>query len=206
MRIKLFNLSFFLIIAAFFLVSCQKEVDGSINGVINPADQKPKVGTRWIYFYTTFYSYGAIRSIKTLTYRAKNEETLGGEKWLNIVDVATDTTVFYLNTKAGGLYQYTNNSSYLLCKYPAVVNDTYNTFNDGDFEDFTVKAVNDTIPTGIGNVPANHYEGVKNGYIIDFIWYNKNAWIVREIIWRKMAPPSTAYYRYSTLYIDNILY
>jgi len=73
-------------------------------------------------------------------------------------------------------------------------------------EDFTVKGVNDTIPTGIGNVATHYYEGVKNGDIIDFIWFKKNAWIVREIIWRRLPAPATAYYRYSTLYIDNILY
>ncbi len=185
--------------------SCQKEVDGNMSAVIIPADQKPKVGTRWIYFYTTYYSYGGVRSVQKLTYKAKNEETLGGEKWLYIVDVATDTTVYYLNVKTGGLYQYTNNSSYLLCKYPAAVNDTYNTFNDGGMEDFTVKAVNDTIPTGIGNIATHYYEGVKNSVIIDFIWYNNKAWIVREIIWRKF-PISNVYYRYSTMYIDDILY
>lgn len=206
MKFKLFLSLLLLFISTSLFLSCQKEVDGSTIGVIIPAAQKPKVGTSWVYFYTTYYAYGAVRSVQKLTYKAKNEETLGGEKWLNIVDVATDTTVYYLNVKAGGLYQYTNNSSYLLCKYPAAINDTYNTFNDGAAEDFTVKAVNDTVPTGIGNIATHYYEGVKNGFIIDFIRYNNNAWIVYEIIWRKLPLPSSTYYRYSTLYIDTILY
>lgn len=202
----LFYRIFILLLSLAVFVSCQKDIDGTNNAVIIPAAQKPKVGTSWVYFYTTYYAYGAVRSVQKLTYKAKNEETLGGEKWLHIVDVATDTTVYYLNVKAGGLYQYTNNSSYLLCKYPAAINDTYNTFNDGMIEDFTVRAVNDTIPTGIGNIATHYYEGVKNGFIIDFIRYNNNAWIVYEIIWRKLPPPSSTYYRYSTMYIDTILY
>lgn len=87
---------------------------------------------------------------QVITHKAKSEENIGGEKWLKIADVGADTTVYFLNTKAGGLYQYTNNNSYLLCKHPAVVNDTYNTFNNGSAEGFTVKTANDTLPTGIG--------------------------------------------------------
>lgn len=210
MKIHLMHKLLVFFVATVLLASCQKEVadtgSGSGTGVTPPAAQKPKVGTTWTYNYTTFYASGGIETIKTLTYRAKEEETLGGEKWLNIVDVATDTTVFKLNSKTGGLFQYTNNSSYLLCKQPAAVNDTYNTFNAGSAEVFTVKSVNDTLATGIGKKPANYYEGVVGGTLIDFIWYNDNAWIVHKILWRKLAPPSTAYFRYSTLYISSIVY
>ena len=96
-----------------------------------------------------------------LHYKAKSEETIGGEKWLRIVDTDTDTTAYLLNIKTDGLYQYTNNGSYLLCKYPAAVNDMYTTFNDGSAETFTVRGVNDTLATGIGDIPLSYYEGVK---------------------------------------------
>ncbi len=206
MNTKLFTFLFLLVISGYFLGSCQKELDGSTSGGIVPADQKPKVGTIWTYRYYTYYSYGGLATSKIIYHKARNEETIGGEKWLNIIDVDSDTTVYLLNVKTGGLYQYTNSNSYLLCKYPAVLNETYNTFNSGATEDFTVKGVNDTLPTGVGDVPANYYEGVKNSYLIDLIWYNKNAWIVRKHQYLKKAPPSTLYYMYSNMFIDNIVY
>lgn len=207
MRVKLFLRLLILFTAASPLFSCQKEIDGLTNGVvITPVNQKPKLGTIWTYSYYTYHSYGGIATSKIVTHKAKTEETFGGEKWLNIVDVDADTTVYFLNTKTGGLYQYTNSNSYLLCKYPAAINDTYNTFNGGAFEDFTVKGVNDTLATGIGSVPLNYYEGVKSGYLIDLIWYNDNAWIVWKTVWRKLPPPGTAYYKFSSMFIDNIVY
>lgn len=201
--------SYFLILFAgsAVILSCQKEIDGLTDGgTTNPADQKPKVGTIWTYRYTTYQVVGSVISVKVIYHKAQSEETLGGEKWLKIIDVDADTTVYYLNVKTNGLYQYSNSSSNLFCKYPAVLNETYTTFNDGSSENFTVKGVNDTLATGIGDVPANYYEGVKLGDLIDRIWYNKNAWILHRIIWRRKAPPATAYYRYSTMYIDNIVY
>jgi hypothetical protein len=195
-----------LFISVFLLASCQKEIDGLVSGGVTPPDQKPQIGTVWTYRYYTYHSSGGLSGIYVITHRAQSEENLGGEKWLRIIDVAADTTVYFLNVKATGLYQYTNNNSYLLCKYPAALNDTYNTFNAGAAEDFTVKGVNDTLPTGIGDIPANYYEGEKNGYIIDYIWYNNNTWIVRKIVWRQVSFPFFLYYRYSTMFLDNIVY
>ena len=39
---------------------------------------------------------------KMFTHRAASEETLGGEKWLKIIDVEMDTVVYFLNTKVDG--------------------------------------------------------------------------------------------------------
>jgi hypothetical protein len=204
---------FIILLTGFIFSSCQKEVNGSIDGggSVTPVKQKPKLGTVWTYRYYIYNTPGAgggIHSTGTLTLKAKSEDVLGGEKWLNIVDIATDTTVFLLNEKSGGgLYQYTNNKSYLLCKDPAAVNDTYNTFNNGSLEDFTVKLVKDTLPTGIGDIPANYYEGVKLTYLVDQIWYNEYAWIVRKQYYvSKPGIGSWIYYRYSTLFLDKIEY
>ena len=197
---------FLIIIGGCLFGSCQKELNTLTNGTIVPANQKPKVGTTWTYRYYTYYSYGSLATSQTIVHKARSEESFGGEKWLNIIDVSTDTTVYFLNTKTGGLYQYTSNNSYLLCKYPAAVNDTYNTFNSGATEMFTVKGVNDTLVTGIGDVPVNYHEGVKGAYLIDLIWYNDNAWIVRRYQYFKGPPPGNRYYLYSKMFIDNIVY
>lgn len=187
------------------LISCQKEITDLVNGNINPANQKPKLGTLWTYRYYTYYAYGGVATSGIIMHKAKTEETIGGEKWLNIVDVNTDTTVYLLNEKTGGLYQYTNNASYLFCKNPASVNDAYTTFFEGGTEDFIVKAVKDTLPTGIGDIPVNYYEGYRGTQLVDLLWYNTNAWIVRKIQYRK-PPLGTLFYKYSALFIDNIVY
>ncbi|MEP7237936.1 MAG: hypothetical protein ABI685_08730 [Ferruginibacter sp.] len=193
--------------AACAIISCQKEINGLSNGgIIVPANQKPKVGTTWTYRHYTYYSYGSLATIKMVTHKAKSEEMLGGEKWLKIVDVETDTTVYFLNEKTAGLYQYANNSSNLLCKDPAAVNDSYTTFNEGAAEMFTVKGVNDTLATGVGDIPLNYYEGVKTALLIDLIWYNKYAWIVWKFQYIKTGPPGNRYWLYSKMYLDNIVY
>lgn len=189
------------------MISCQKELDGLTGGTtVIPADQKPRVGTIWSYRFYTYYSYGGIATSKNLIYKAKTEETIAGEKWLRIIDMANDTTVYLLNTKAAGLYQYTNNNAYLLCKYPATLGETYTTFNEGATEIFTVKGVNDSLATGIGVVPLHYYEGVKGGDIIDLLWYNNNAWIIWKYQYYKGPPPANRYYLYSKMFIDNIVY
>ncbi len=191
----------FAITGAILLSSCKKDN----NGGAPPAPQKPKVGTTWTYRYYTFYENGGLATTGTITYKAKIEETIGGENWLRINDLGPDTTVYLMKEKAGGLYQYTNNNSYLLCKNPASLNETYNTFNKGSAEDFQVLGVNFTLPTDIGDVVANYYEGTKNGNLIDQIWYNANAWIVRHQVFRKF-PMGTVYYKYSAMFLQQIIY
>ena len=181
------------------ITSCKKDPD-------NPGTtaQKPKVGTTWTYNYYTYYNTGGLATSGIMTHKAVSEEMLGGETWLKIKDVADDTVLYWLKEKTGGLYQYTNNASYVLCKSPATLNETYNTFNKGSAESFIVKDVNLTLPTGIGDVVVNYYEGSKNGELADQIWYNANAWIVRQQGYRK--PPLGVNYKYSALFIRSITY
>lgn len=201
---------FILLFASAMAVSCQKEIDGLNDGAVNPADVKPKVGTVWYYRYEWYNTPGGSISSKTIRHKAVSEETMGGETWLKIVDLEPDTVVYYLNTKNDGLYQYTNNSPNLLCKHPATVNDTYTTFNTGTTEIFTVKGVNDTTGSGIGNIPLTRYEGVKpgNSNIIDVIWYNKNSWITWQWLYKlHPVPPNPPLYAlYSRMHIENIVY
>ncbi|HQW92697.1 MAG: hypothetical protein IPH68_02645 [Chitinophagaceae bacterium] len=207
MKTNYSGILFFMILTGFFLTSCQKELDGLINGgVITPVNQKPRVGTTWYYRYYVYFPNGNVYTTGTVTHKAKSEETINGEKWLRIVDVATDTLAYLLNEKTGGLYQYTNSDSYLLCKYPAVLNDTYSTFNEGSTENFIVKGVNDTLPTGIGDVPVNYYEGFKGPQIIDLIWYNEYAWIVRKSQYRTRTLALPFFYKHYTYFLDDIVY
>jgi len=193
-----------------FLPACQKELnfDSATTGGGGPLEgKKPRLGTIWTFDYNVYQQDGSLLYSKVLMYKAKTAEVLGGETWLHVVDLDTDTTVFYLNEKTGGLFQYTNNASNLFCKAPAAVYDTYTSFNEGSSEDFTVKAVGDTISTGVGDIPANYYEGKKSGQLIDQLWYNENAWIVWKVQYksRSVLPPPV-YYRYSSLYIRSIEY
>lgn len=187
------------------IISCQKELRGII---ADPAVAvlKPKVGTVWIYRYYTYRSIdGGIATSDIVKYVAQNEKIITGEKWLNIVEVGPDTTVYFLQENIDGLYQYTNNNKYLFCKFPAVLNDTYNSFNRGSAEDFIVKGTNDTLTTGIGDVPVNFYEGNKGGLLKDWIWYHKNAWIVRHYVFLKF-PLGVVTYRYSGMFLQSIVY
>jgi len=195
-----------LLITPCLFMSCQKELDYLTNSNIVPVVLKPKVGTTWTYYYYTFYSYGGVATVGVIVHKAKSEETLGGEQWLRIVDVAADTTVYLLREKPGGLYQYANNSANLFCKNPAVVNDVYTSFNDGSSEVFTVKNVKDTLSTGIGDIPVNYYQGVKGTRIVDETWYNEKAWIVRRATYRQAGIILPVYYRYSIMYIGTIVY
>jgi hypothetical protein len=204
-RIK--GVLFFIMLSSMVLVSCQKEIDGTLPaGSISPESQKPVVGTIWTYRYYIYHQDGSLYQSFIITHKAKSEITLGGEKWLNIIDTGADTTVYYLNVKPDGLYQYANNTSNLFCKDPASAGDTYNTFNEGMAESFFVRTVNDTLPTGIGNIATNYYEGYKFNVRIDLIWYNKNAWIVRKTQYRNRSLITPVWYKYSTLFLDRIIY
>jgi hypothetical protein len=212
MQRKIYHLSVLLIVAVTLFVSCQKEIDGTIvsgggSGGGLPANQYPKVGTIWTYRYNWWNSAGGTTNTKIIYHKAVKDTSLGGETWLKIMDVETDTTVYFLKTKTDGLYQYTNSNAYLLCKYPATIGDTYNSFNEGSAESFTVRGVNDSAATGIGNIPLSKYEGVKGGIIIDVIWYNKNGWIIWKYQYKvfglAMFP---IYHLLNQMYIDNIVY
>ena len=196
-----------LIANCFLISSCQKELAGEVLGISGPpVVLKPKVGTEWTYLYYTYLSLnGGIRTSATVKYWAKEEKVIAGEKWLNIVETGVDTTVYLLQEKADGLYQYINNAPYVLCKKPAVLNTSYSTFNRGAAEDFTVKGVQDSLATNIGYIPVNFYEGSKVGIVVDQLWYHENAWIVRHYGFRK-SMVGTTYYRNFGYFLMYITY
>ena len=207
------NKATFILVLALFFISCQKEITVADSGggttPTTPISQKPKIGTTWQYRYYTFYSYdGSLATSAVLTLTAKSEDVYGGDTYLNIVDKATNMTVFLLKEKADGLYHVDNGaaSGTLLCKAPAIVNETYNSQILGSTENFVVKAVKDSFPTGLGTVAVNYYQGSKNGLLFDQIWYNENAWIVQYIVYKFDPILGHPYYKYSSLAINSIIY
>lgn len=183
-----------------FLAACQKENKNDDNNT----SQKPKVGTVWVYSYYTYYSSGGVATTKTVSYKAVSEESLGGEKWLKVNEMGVDTTVYYLREKADGLYQYANGTANLFCKEPAAGGQTYASFHRGGTENFTVISAGITLPTNLGDIKVNYYEGSKNSLIADEIWYNTNAWIVKHQTYSK--PPLGTNYKFSALFIQSITY
>ena len=115
-----------------------------------------------------------------------------------------DTTVYLLREKSDGLYQYANNDANLFCKNPASLNETYTSYNRDSMEVFQVLGAGIDLPTNIGDIKVNFYEGRRSGNLIDEIWFNANAWIVRHQFYRK--PPLGSYYKYSALFIRDITY
>lgn len=189
--------------AGYFLVltSCQHESGGGGSNT----NQKPKLGTRWVYRYSTYNSMGGFQNSMNVVYKAVSQETLGGESWLKVIDSATNATIFYLTEKTNGLYIYVNNSSNLLCKYPAALNDTYTSFNGADSADYTVTGINDVLTLGvIGDITVTDYEGIKTGQTVDKLWYSTKMWIVQRYLYRK--PPLGSYYRYATLILQDFSY
>ena len=205
MRIGIEKYGFLLSFTAMvlLLVSCQQGLD---NNIATSTSQKPKSGTRWVYRYSTYYPNGGLISSSNVVYKAVSLEMLGTETWLKIVDSASNTPIFYLNEKTGGLYQYTGNSSNLFCKYPAAVNDTYNSFNGVDTADYFVRSITDTLSLGLlGDLPVIYYEGIKVGQTVDKLWYNPKMWIAQRYMYRKF-PLGVTYYKNASLILQDFTY
>ncbi len=205
MRIRVLSarLILLIIIAAAF-ASCQKEVDGTLlPGFTPPGDQKPKLGTKWVYQYFSYYTSGALRESYKKTYTASLQETFGGKNFLRITDT-TGAIIYYLADSSGCLNQYTNSNSYLFFKYPGTTGDTYSTYNAGGPESFSVKTLEDSVVTGLGNIAATYYEGYVGTMLTDKFWYNDKQWIIQQYLYKK--PPLGAPYKYSWLILQKITY
>ena len=167
------NILFLLLVSSVFF-SCKKTAEVPL------AITKPRIGTAWTYQLDTYGAGGTTFTSNTVTYKATNEQTLGGATWFNITD-STTATIYLLKQKTGGLFNYANNTANVLCKEPAGVNDTYSGFFNGAVTNFTVKEINSTIGgSPFADYTVNKYEGVQAGVLKDIIWFNADAWIVRR--------------------------
>ncbi len=176
---KLNKALFLSIFISSIAASCSKSSDDPV-----PVVKTPKLGTTWTYQMDKYGVNSNTFTTSTVKHKATSELNIGGETWLRITD-DTLGLVYILNTKTGGLYQYDNSVSNLLCKYPATVNDSYNTYNYGAAETFTVKETGLSLGSsnGASFYNVNRYEGVKSGMITDQIWYNNEVWFARRETW-----------------------
>jgi hypothetical protein len=148
-----------------------------------PAADKPRVGTTWTYRYRTFDGSGTAYPPTSITIKATAEQSLGGESWISL-DSASVSNWYKLKIKSDGLYQYANGASYLLCKDPAALNETYtgynNTYTNTGKDTLTVKGVGITLDVPIDILVVNYYEGAKLGNVVEKIWYNSKYWILKK--------------------------
>jgi hypothetical protein len=154
-----------------FIVSCKKDKKDVVRDTV-------QVGTVWTYQLKTFSASGVLSTTSTQRWRAQTEETLGGEKYLKIVD-SVGNLLYYLNVKTGGLYQYANNAAQLLCKDPAAVNDAYTSYNGTANEDFLVTNTGLLLGLPYFNATVTRYTGSRSGNINDILWYNKDLWLAK---------------------------
>jgi hypothetical protein len=144
-----------------------------------PARTEVSLGTQWTYRYKKFDAVGVINKTFTVKYKVSSEQMIGSDKWFVITD-STQAALFVLIKKADGLYHFTSNSPHLLCKFPATVNDTYTSYNNGEDELITVKEVGSTVTVPKGDIVVNRYEGEQGAIIKDIIWYNPDFWFVKK--------------------------
>jgi hypothetical protein len=184
-----------LFMMAVLLISCSK----SSTPDPVPAATQPRVGTKFTYRYKTFTPGGVVLTSQDQVYTVTEERTIGADKWLVIAD-PTNAPWLLLNVKTGGLYQYANTASQLLCKFPAALNETYAAYNNGATETFTVKAVDSLLAAPIADVKVTMYESTAGGYVTGYNFYNAGYWLVKREIWQLnpilMPPASTRRFRW----------
>jgi hypothetical protein len=167
-----------LVAATILTVSCEKNTTTAEGPVT-----KPRVGSKFTYRYKTFYPSGLILSSQDVVYTITEEVVLGGEKWFRFSD-PSGAQWLLLNVKTGGLYQYANNASNLLCKYPAIRNETYSAFNNEAVETFTAKAIDSLLAAPIADVKVNMFESTTGSFVTGYNFYNPEYWLVKREVWK----------------------
>lgn len=166
-------LLFFMIVS---VISCKKNDPDPVpvpNGDL-------KSGSSWIYKYTDFDESGAVVSTMNITATITGSQTIGGEQFWVLTGAGSPS---YIRKGADGYYDYRNNTSQLQYKIPAVVNDTWRfTYSNtaGDYEDFTVMAINENVTVPFGTIACYHTEGHDSNSLEDKEWYNETNVLVKQ--------------------------
>ena len=159
------------------IVSCKK----SDPDPVPAATGNLKIGSSWVYKYTDFDEAGAVISTANVTATITGSQTLGGEEFWVLTGAGSPS---YIRKGVDGYYDYRNNASQLQYKIPAVVNDTWRfTYSStaGDYEDFTVMAINENVTVPMGTISCYHTEGHDSNSLEDKEWYNEANVLVKQL-------------------------
>ena len=157
------------------LVSCKKSDDP-----VAPITGDLKIGTAWVYKYTSYDAAGTILTTSNITATITAQQTLAGETWWVVTGAGSPS---YLRKTALGYYTLTNNVSQLQFKVPAVLNDTWRvTYSSsvGDYSDFKVMALNQNVTVPMGTIACYYIEGNDSNSLEDKEWYNDANMLVKQ--------------------------
>ena len=173
---------FIILTIAISFVSCKKD-----DPQPTPATGDLKVGSSWVYKYTDLDESGAVLSTGNITATITGSQTLGGvDFWV----LTANGSNSYLRKSTDGYYDYRNNTVQLQYKIPAVVNDTWRfTYSStaGDYEDFTVKAINENVTVPMGTIACYYAEGNDSNSLEDKEWYNEANVLVKQLEYDQSA-------------------
>jgi hypothetical protein len=157
-------------------VSCKKSDDPQ------PADTgNIKLGSTWVYKFTDFDESGAVVSTNNITATITGSQTLGGSEFWVMTAGGSNS---FIRKGTDGYYDFRNNAVQLQYKIPAAVNDTWRLTSSnsaGDYEDFTVMAINENVTVPMGTVACYFIEGHDSNSLEDKQWYNEASVLVKQL-------------------------
>ncbi len=139
-----------------------------------------KIGTAWVYKYTSYNAAGAVVSTANITLTITSQQTLLGETWWVATGAGTPS---YMRKTTTGYYTIRNGVSQLDFKVPAAVNDTWRkTYSStaGDYSDFKVVSINQNVTVPKGTIACYYAEGYDSNSLEDKAWYNDANMMVKQ--------------------------
>ena len=165
-----------LLAIVFSVFSCSKNKDAA-----TPSTGDFKVGTSWVYKYTSYNAAGTVLSTSNITLTITGQQTIAGESWW----VATGGgSPSFIRKTAVGYYTIQNSVSQLQFKIPAVVNDTWRvTYSNaaGDYSDFKIVTLNQNVTVPMGVISCYYAEGYDSNSLEDKVWYNDVNMLVKQL-------------------------
>ncbi len=153
-----------------------------------------KVGTKWVYRYTDLNENGTVAATQDYTITVTAQQTLGTQVWWVI---SNGTASALIRKAADGWHTFKNSADQLEFKVPAVLNDTWRvTFSSsaGDYEDYTVKTLAQSVTVPFGTVACYYSEGFDSNSLEDKKWYNELNILIKHEEYDQNAA--------GTLYVD----
>ncbi|MBL0355523.1 MAG: hypothetical protein IPP72_00925 [Chitinophagaceae bacterium] len=159
----------------FCAFSCKKD-----NTTPTPATGDLKIGTKWVYKYTSFDAAGTVLSSDNISLTITSQQTVAGETWW--VATGSGTPAFIRKTTIG-YYTVQNSVSQLQFKVPAAVNDTWRvTYSNsaGDYGDYKVLTLNQNVTVPMGTIACYYAEATDSNSLEDKVWYNNANMLVKQ--------------------------